>query len=76
MRYRICATKKVSEESKTNMSLALTMGKKNMWLPLYYSSEKDSVYTTSGGDRQLVTHLLNPCTPDEIKEIVTEWKWR
>lgn len=68
--------KKVSDETQINMDFARTMGKKNMWLPLYYSGDKDAVYTTPGNGRELVTHLLNPCKPKEIKEIVERWLWR
>lgn len=68
--------KKVAEESRINMNFAMTMGNNNMWLPLYYSDEKDAVFTEPGKGRELVTHLLNPCTEKEIKEIITRWKWR
>ena len=44
------------------------------WIPLYYSFEKDSVYTTSANDRFLVTTLINPNTSKDIIEAVERWK--
>lgn len=69
--------KKVSEDSKAAMSFNKVLGiSNNIYLPVYYSDDKDTVYTEPGKDRELVTHLINPCTPTEIKEIVMRWKWR
>lgn len=44
------------------------------WLPLYYSVDKDAVYTTASDDRVLVTKLINPCSADNIIEAVERWK--
>ena len=49
---------------------------KNIWIPLYYNSENDTVYAKSGDNRQLVTHFLNAAEPNKIKETVNKWKWR
>lgn len=69
--------KKVSEDSKAAANFNEVMRiNRNIYLPVYYSDDKDTVYTEPGRDRELVTHLINPCTPSEIKEIVTKWKWR
>lgn len=69
--------KKVSEDSKAAMQFNKVMGiNKNIWIPVYYSDEKDTVYTEPGQGRELVTHLLNPCEPSVIKAMVMKWKWR
>ena len=69
--------KKVSEDAKAAMHFNNVMGiNKNIWIPVYYSEDKDTVYTEPGKGRELVTHLLNPCEPSVIKEIVMKWKWR
>lgn len=44
------------------------------WLTLFYSYEKDSVYTTSGQGRYKVTDLINPNTEKDIQDIVAAWK--
>lgn len=49
---------------------------RNIWIPLYYNSENDTVYATSGNNRELVTHFLNSAEPSEIKETVIKWLWR
>lgn len=64
---------KVANESKAAQA---AVNGANIWLPLYYSDEKDAVYTTSGKDRELVTYLINENTATDIKEIVNRWKWR
>lgn len=60
---------------KTKREQAAVNGR-NIWIPLYYNSDNDTVYTVSGNNRELVTHLLNECSSAEIKEIVTRWLWR
>lgn len=69
--------KKVSEDSRASANFNSVMGlSRNIYLPVYYSASKDTVYSESGEDRELVTHLINPCSPTEIKDIVERWKWR
>lgn len=43
------------------------------WIPLYYDYSTKGVYTTSGPDRSLVTHLINPNTEADIIEVVERW---
>lgn len=40
---------------------------------LYYSIEKDTVYTERGANREFVTWLIRPNTPEEIKAAVERW---
>lgn len=47
---------------------------RSTWIPLYYSFEKDSVYTTAADGRTLVTTLINPNTSKSIIEAVERWK--
>lgn len=42
-------------------------------IPLYYSIEKKTVYTTPGEGRSFVTNLINPNEPGDIEEIVNRW---
>ncbi len=65
--------KAVSDETRIRQQLA---GGRNIWLPLYYSDEKDTVYTKEGKGRELVTHIINEVTPAEVREMVTKWLWR
>ena len=44
------------------------------WMPLYYSFDTDSVYAKPGQNRILVTYLINPNTPQDIKDTVDRWK--
>lgn len=44
------------------------------WLPLYYSFERDAVYTSEGDGRYFVTKLPNPCSAADIKAVVERWK--
>lgn len=43
-------------------------------IPLYYSTEKDSVSTTAGAGRTLLTYLIRHNTPEEIQETVEKFK--
>ncbi len=54
--------KKVSEATK-GINYASRIG-------LYYSIEKDTVYTTSGEGRHHITYLIRENTPEDIKEAV------
>lgn len=47
---------------------------RSTWLPLYYSFEKDSVYTTAADGRFLVTNLINPNGFEDIIKVVEHWK--
>lgn len=48
----------------------------NIYVPLYYDSESDTVFTNPGEGRDLVTHILNKVTPSEIQDMVNKWKWQ
>lgn len=45
------------------------------WINLYYSIEKDTVYTKDGEDRSFVTYLINPQSGKDIQKAVERWKW-
>ena len=40
------------------------------WMPIYYSIDKDRVYTQDGEGRFHITDLIRPCTPEEIEKAV------
>ena len=42
-------------------------------MPLYYSIRAKEVYTNPGSGRFLVTHLINPNSPEDIEEVVNRW---
>lgn len=43
-------------------------------IALYYSPSKDTVSTTAGEDKNLLTYLIRECTPEEIQETVEKFK--
>lgn len=55
-------------------SQSIVCGNRSTWLPLYYSFEKDSVYTSAADGRFLVTTLINTNTSKDIIEAVERWK--
>ena len=42
-------------------------------IPLYYSIEKQTVYTKDRKDRCFVTWLINECTEKDIEKAVNRW---
>lgn len=42
-------------------------------IPLYYSIEKQTVYTKDRKDRYFVTWLINECTEKDIEKAVNRW---
>ena len=44
-------------------------------IPLYYDFETKGVYTSPGGDRSLVTYLINPNEEQDIIDVVNRWLW-
>ena len=66
----------LTKVAKESAAAQQAVNGRNIWMPLYYSDEKDAVYTQPGTGRELVTHLLNENSPAEIKAVVMKWKWR
>ena len=64
--------KGLSAISKATKSIK--QGDRGTWVSLYYSIDKDTVYSKDGADRYYVTDLIRPQTGNEIKEAVEHWK--
>jgi hypothetical protein len=56
-----------------NKSKGIVQTDWSTYLPLYYSPTKNEVYTTEANDRFLLTYLIRPNTPEEIKEAVNKY---
>lgn len=50
-----------------------TQGAKGAMIPLYYSIGQDKVSTEQKDGFYLVTYLINPNTPEQIKKAVERW---
>ena len=61
-------------ESISNMSQSIVAINKETWLPIYYSPSENEVYTEAGEGRYMITNLINPNTPDDIREAIDFWK--
>ena len=59
----------IAEQSKS-----INSRDKSTWIELYYSFAHDSVHTKPGEDRFFVTYLINPNTPEDIRNAVNRWK--
>lgn len=67
---------KVAKESAEAMRKSTLAGKKNCYLPIYYSISEDKVSISKENDTfGLVTVLIRENTPKEIEQAVNRYLW-
>ena len=74
---KVKGIKEVAEASKK-----IVQRKRSTWLAIYFDIDRNRVITEAEYDRMedtdgcfMLTHLIRPCTEEEVEQTVNRFRW-